>query len=336
MQQVRTTRLEGLDAVKGLAIVGVVLIHAAPVPWRDHPSYSAHVVGGLARTAVPCFLAITGLLVAWKASSRDRLLRNLLTFTRLHIVYGTFYALAGFALASAPEVPTPKRLLLYYGEASYPGQYYFVLLIQTFAVAAMLPRRVGWERARWVVAGSVGAGLGLVVLAHAEAWQLASTLPRVVYRIVTTPYGIWLWFFYFALGARMGAQLRDGAPPRAPLAAVLGAAGLVVATLGWPAIPDWQSPTIQPYARVSVYAGSALLILALPRIATLHAPAWLAELGRDSFGIFVLNPAVLAATSAAFGAPTSIGDSLLRVCATLPICIGGTRLLRRSARWALP
>ena len=65
-----SSRLAGLDALKGVSILMVVLIHAVP----EGPDwYQDHVVNGIARLAVPSFLIVTGFLNGLMGSSRAKL-----------------------------------------------------------------------------------------------------------------------------------------------------------------------------------------------------------------------------------------------------------------------
>ena len=114
------------------------------------------------------------------------------------------------------------------------------------------------------------------------------------------------------------------------------ALGLVVATLGVPDFPSWQEPLRYAYARAPIYLGATLVALALPVLARLRGPALLTRLGRDSFGIYVFNPATLMAIAAIFGPPGSIPDSWLRTAITLAFCSVLTALARKWAPWALP
>ena len=330
----RGGRQPGLDGLKGLAIVLVVLIHAAP----EQPAwYTAHFVGGFSRLAVPVFLVITGFLAGWKAADRRRFQRQALTFLRLHVVYGVFYWGVNLLLHGSGPL-TPKSVLLRFGEAAWPGQYYLVVLVQTFVVAGVLLPERFWHSRAWLVlsGGAAVAGLGLVSAAADLADALA--LPRVGFRILATASGVWLWFFYFALGAALGARRRQDAAPPLGMGASLAALGaaLALATSGFPHLPDWGDPERYPYARLSVVAGTTLVALVLPRLAPLPAPAWLARLGVDSFGIYVLNPALLMTMAAVLGPPLGVADSLARAGVTIAVALPLVALLRRYAPIALP
>ncbi|MEZ4219271.1 MAG: acyltransferase family protein [Myxococcota bacterium] len=330
---IRRERLDGLDAVKGLCIALVVLIHAAPA---DAEAWSTHVVGGVARLAVPVFLGVTGFLAGWKAMDRARFARSVWTFARLHFLYGAFYGVLLALVVGLPEPVGIRFLLLRFGEAAYPGQYYFVVLIQTFALAALLARGRAWRTPAGVAVAAAGAVIGCAALFAARALEADAGGARIAWRLASTPNWVWLWFVYFALGVVLGERARRGPASSPRVGVALAAAGVAVGAIAVPAIPPWPEPSHPPYAQLHVFAGSLLVVAALPALATARAPRWLLRLGRDSFGVFVLNPALLLALERAFGAPTSIPDSLARTAAAIVAAVGGTAVLRRVAPWSLP
>jgi uncharacterized membrane protein YcfT len=239
-------RLAGLDGVKGVSIVFVVMIHAAP---SDSPLYSAHVIGGLTRLAVPCFLAITGFLAGMRGTGPARFRASFWTFVRLHLVYGVFYGLWGAAFVGLPDPVTAKFVVMRFGEAAWAGQYYFVVLIQLFLFLALLPAGRSWRAPAWLWGSAAAAGGWLLLLVAAPDIARAFSLPRFGERLLSTPSALPVWFLFFALGAHMGqryAQAPTGTPAPAwcPGAVLLGVA---VGTLALPSWPAWESG--YPYAR---------------------------------------------------------------------------------------
>jgi peptidoglycan/LPS O-acetylase OafA/YrhL len=328
-------RLAGLDAAKAVAIASVVLIHAAPVAMGP---YRELVVGGLARIGVPCFLVITGLLTGLRASSRARLFQRFLRFLRLHVVYGLAYWAVDLLHRGPPEVVTAKSVLLHFGAASWPGQYYFVVLIQVFFVAALLPPGFWrWRGTLPLALLAAVAGLAWLVAAPGAAARLG--LPRWLVAGLTTESAGWLWFHYFALGALLGERMRCGLPTpirdaRIALCALAGAA--VLAAAGLPAVPDWGDPRVYPYARLSIFLAVMLCAVALPSLASRSVPAWIQRIGSDSFGIFVLNPAILWGLAALWQHATDPWTSWLHAAATIALAVPLTRGMRRVAPALLP
>jgi len=328
------SRLPGLDGLKGLAILCVVSIHAAPF---EPGAYQDHWVNGAARLAVPTFLVVTGYLVGLRTSSRRELVRRFATLLRLHLLYGLLYWGLALLRDGWPGPPTWKGALLHFGEGSYPGQYFFVILLQVLLAAAVLPRRL-WQSG----AGVVGAGLlalaGFFVAwgVHAEPALLA--LPAAARRALGSINALWLWFYYFALGAWLGALAgRHGVAPVGRAAGLgLGALGIAVAAAGLPALPPWGLQPGAQYAKLAILAGSSLVALAVAALARAPVPRSLARAGADSFAIFVWNPALLAALGGLLGRPASPAASWLHVLAATALALGLARLARRHSPLLLP
>ncbi len=324
-------RLDGLDGLKGVAIAFVVLIHAAPV---EASFYRDSVVNGAYRLAVPAFLATTGYLAGLRGSSRERLSAYFWRFLRLHLIYGAFYWGLSLALRGVQEPLTLKSALLHFGAGSYPGQYYFAILLQVFFLTGfLLPSRFWRHGAAPLLAGGLAViGIvGLQVAVEAEPGTPLSWLAR----LRQNPF--WLWLHYFTLGAFLGDRRRSGrlGPAPAALALPLLLAAGVVVTLDWPPFGVAELPTPFPYARLSILLGATLLVLGLPWIAERPAPAWLTRTGRGSLGIFVFNPALLALAFQVLGRPQEPLGSLLLAAATIGVGLALADLARRRAPFLL-
>lgn len=331
------SRLPGLDAVKALAIALVVLIHAAPPGpgW-----YAQHVVGGAARLGVPAFLLVTGFLAGARAWPRRRLAAGSARFLRLHVIYGLFYWALSILRDGPPDRLTWKVALLPFGEASYPGQFYFVIVVQILFVAGVLLPEGAWRRASAVWLSAAAALGGIALLATAPSLTRELGLSAWAARPFTTASAVWLWFYYFALGAWLGEHARDRAGRLSRLhgrsAAAMIGAGVLVAGAGWPSLAALATPQPNPYARLPILIGATLVGLCLPSLAARSAPRVLQRLGAETFGIFVMNPALLSLWSGFAGAATSLVGSWLRAAATVAVAAPLTSLLRRRARWLLP
>jgi surface polysaccharide O-acyltransferase-like enzyme len=326
------SRLAGLDGLKGAAILGVVLIHAAP----PGPSwYLRHVTNGIACLAVPCFLLVTGYLAGRSRAGHGKLAGYAWKFLRLHVAYGLFYWAVELVREGA-RVPTLKSALLHFGEAAYPGQYYFVILVQVFFVSGyLLPERF-WRHAGAVIATFVLTLVGFLLIRFAPAWQdEALPLTRAAAHALGSGSGVWLWLYYFTLGAFIGDRSQSGQMPGwvpgARVATTLVALGVAAAGGAGTTPFDWDGVTGTPYTRLPILVGATLLGLALPSLAHWDAPVWLRQTGRDSFGVFVFNPALLMAGFALLGVPEGPGRSWLYVALVVAVAVPATRLLRRIA-----
>ena len=332
MTDARASRLSGLDAVKGLAIIAVVLIHAAP---PEAPVYRDHVVNGAARLAVPAFLAVTGYLAGLQGWPRRRLAGYFWKFLRLHLIYSAFYCLLATLWGGIPADLTLKAALLRFGAGGYPGQFYFVILVQSLFVSAfLLPDRF-W-RNPWVVPGSAGIAVAGTMLLAAG---FEATAPHPALALLARLRGnpVWLWFVYFSLGAALGAngtRLHGLTRRRGPALAAL-ALGIAIASAGDPTAMSGAFAASFPYLRLSIFLGSVLAIIALPALARAKMPRWLVALGRESFGVFVFNPAWLDLLNAGFGRPDSLGDSWLYAATATAGSYAIAKALRRLAPWLL-
>jgi surface polysaccharide O-acyltransferase-like enzyme len=324
-------RLAGLDAVKGVAIVMVVTIHAAPL---DGGGYHDHIVNGLARLAVPLFLVVSGYLAGLKGASRGKLAGSFWKFLRLHVIYAAFYWLISLLHHGPGEAITLKSVLLRFGAGGYPGQYYFAILVQTYFVAAfLLPDRF-WRHAWVLPVSALAAVAGTGVLA--VDFEAADPAPWIATLARPRANPVWLWFVYFALGASLGARKTARQPAGTPApslraALALTATGVAVATLTAPDLVSAEFALAFPYSRLPIFLGAALVALALPALAHAPAPRPLVRLGRDSFAVFVFNPALLMALELLIGrAPspwTSWAYAAFAVCGGLLLAT----VLRRHA-----
>jgi peptidoglycan/LPS O-acetylase OafA/YrhL len=329
------TRLPGLDAAKAVAIVLVVLIHAAP----PRPAwYEEHVIEGAARLGVPVFLLVTGFLAGRRAWSRQRLLRGWLRFLRLHVLWGFFYWGVSLLRDGAPDRLGWKAALLHFGEGAWAGQFYFVVVVQILFVAALLPEGA-WRHPAAVAVSAAAAVAGIALLGAGPSLAAELGLGGWASRPLTMGNAVWHWFYYFSLGAWLGERARDPAGLLSRLAgwgtvALIGAGVLVAgaAGMGGAALP----PPGAPYARLPILVGATLIGLSLPSLAGRAAPRALRRLGANTFGVFVLNPAILLLWSGFAGATSSLLGSWMRAAATVAVALPIASLLRRRAGWLLP
>jgi peptidoglycan/LPS O-acetylase OafA/YrhL len=327
-----TPRLHGLDVLKGVAIVGVVAIHTPP---SDAPEYRALVLEGVARLAVPLFLVISGFLVGSRPPSRERASAYFWKFVRLHLLYGACYWLLD-PLRGVPWAPiTPKVALMHFAAFSFPGQFYLFALLQIyFALAFLVPERA-WGRAPLLLASAALAIATIVFLSSAPGASGAPTLSGV---LASQAEGTaFLWLFPFCLGIWIGRRVGAGdLLPGAALGLALAGLAACVAALDLPRTDGAGYPDRFAYARWSIGTGTVLLAFALPVASRRLRLAPLEALGRESFGIFVLNPLITGVLKLHAVHAVDVWDSLLFLAVTLAIAYPLSRCLRRVVPFALP
>jgi hypothetical protein len=221
--------------------------------------------------------------------------------------------------------------VLHFGEAAWPGQFYFVILIQMFGLAAFVLPAGFWRSPVWLAAWAGAAAAGIAALPFAR--ELSDTgLFAGLRRVAGSGSGIWLWLWYFALGGWLGDRARGGRLPAALSDRRVGfgllGLGMLLAALDW---PRWGDVALDPYARASIWTGATLVGLAVPALARVPAPRAIGRLGAASFGVFVLNPALLFAIHGAVGVARDAWASWLMVAAVVMAAVPLTEWLR--ARW---
>jgi peptidoglycan/LPS O-acetylase OafA/YrhL len=326
-------RLEGLDTLKGIAIAAVVSIHAAPVEAHE---YLVHGINGPARLAVPLFFAISGFLLGRRWPSRQKLASYFWKFLRLHLLYGAFYFALEPLRFGVYRTLTVKWVVMHFAAYSYPGQFFLFVLPQIyFLFAFVVP-----ERAR---SGAPLFAASLALAAATVAWvasafaagfegPLQGRLAGSAEALAT------LWLFPFVLGIVLGKRVGVRAPSGTALAASLAVAALaaVLAAFDFPETVDPSYVLIFAYARWSILIASTLPVLTLPWIAGSEGVAPLSALGRESFGIFVLNPLVIGMFVLAAGPPHTVAQSLALSAAAIAIAFALTRWLRPRLPFAFP
>ena len=325
-------RLPGLDALKGIAIILVVAIHAAP---SGAPGYREIAVDGIARLAVPLFLIVTGFLIGWKRPSREKRLALFWKFLRLHVLYGALYWAAQPLLGVAYPAFTFKSALMHFAAFSYPGQFYLFALTQLYLASVALPGRSLGSAGLLLASAALGAATVALV-----AWSFASPDAGAWLRLLTgqAEATLFLWLFPVCLGMWIGARFARWPRSLASGAACLSfaIAALGVAILDLPPTDGAGYTRSFPYARWSIGLAATWLAFTLPWAAQRLRLPPLAALGRESFGIFVLNPLALGVLQRQLGAIDGVAESALYTAVTLAITFLVTRVLRKRIPIALP
>jgi peptidoglycan/LPS O-acetylase OafA/YrhL len=354
-------RFLGLDAVRALAVLLVIAIHADHWPFQDAGVDRAvwSSVDLLARVAVPWFVVLSGFLLAHRrpanGSSGEFLGRRLRRSLLPWVAWTPAYLLVGFFVTG--EIPRDWADVATWLELG-AGHLWFLLLIPQLYVVLLV-----WPRSP---RGTAVAGVAaLLVQVALSAYRLSAPAGAPL-NGVFLPFGFELapfWIGYFGVGAALGARL--------------GPAGF-----RWPAWPFWLA--VPPAAALPLLgwgaAGTANESFAqgtgaflLPTLPLLVVPSFLAvALSADrllrarrrlraatvllsdcSLGVYIVHEALLYAPGRLLAPllqrdlPVSLVGFGLLVAATLGLGLLATRLLvatplaatlgsRRSAGPRLP
>jgi peptidoglycan/LPS O-acetylase OafA/YrhL len=294
-------RLVASDALRALATVGVIVIHASA--WGPADPYASLQL--IARFSVPAFMTLTGILLAYQYSDRElgasfmrrRLGRTLVPWLAWVPVYVVFDLLIG----AMQRTPASFSYMFRTGG----GHLWYLLLIpQLYVVFALWPRRRSWTLA--IVAMVVQTALCLL--------RIYAVLPGWAEQVMLT-YGFLLfpfWIGYFAVGVALGRTLLTRAAPVWPAspamrrlviiagAPLVAAAAYLLLNLGYAGAP---------WARFLAGTGAflnpvlPLLVLAIVFWMVALAPALLRRwsalarfartLGDLSLGVYIVHPILL-------------------------------------------
>jgi surface polysaccharide O-acyltransferase-like enzyme len=231
-----TAHLLGMDAVRVLATVLVLVIHADHWPLRDGGADQAFWLGvdDLSRVSLPLFVILSGLLLAYRrhdemalpAFFRRRLGRSLLPW----FVWTPVYTVLGIVLTQ--EIP-----LTWPGVSSWwllgGGHLWYLVLIPQLYLAFQL-----WPRSPRATAALALAAMALqTALCLYRLYAPASAPLNGLF----LPHGFQFFFFwigYFALGVALGSRLASD-------------------RLRWPAWPLWLAAAGGAALMLTVTASSA-------------------------------------------------------------------------------
>jgi surface polysaccharide O-acyltransferase-like enzyme len=335
-------RLLGLDAVRTLAVVLVIMIHADHWPLQDAGADQAF-WGGLdiaTRMAVPLFVIMSGLLLTYRAPESGttakfmgrRLRRSLLPW----LVWAPIYVVIGIFLTGEVDrsLPAVRDWLLLGG-----GHLYFLILIpQLYAVFLLWPRSARGTMIAAICATAVQIGLGVYRLYAPGDAPLNGFFMAYGYELFV------FWIGYFAIGAAIGTRLSQRGNPGWPAwpfwAATPVAAALLLININFSTAPNrdfnngtgaFLNPMLLPLT-VAVFL--AVAISATPLLAGHHrVRAAVLYVSQLSLGIYILHEALLYLPGRILSPvlqqhlPISVLSFVVLVSLTLAISLVAARLL---------
>jgi peptidoglycan/LPS O-acetylase OafA/YrhL len=331
-EQPARPRLGGLDALKGIAIVLVVAIHAAP---GEGSAYYQYAIAGVARLAVPLFLMISGFLIGTGQPPREKLVGYFWKFVRLHLLYSAFYwATEPWGVGAWREL-TLKNALMHFAPFSFPGQFYLFVLPQIwFVFAFLVPSRLRSTTGLLLASLAIAAA----TIAFVASCMSSGRSPLPWWALGHASATLLGWLYPFTLGIWVGARAAAGPFARlgGPACGLLAAAAAAIVAFDLPVTDGPYYLRHFGYLRWSLLIGMTLLALALPWLArNLRLPPFEA-LGRESFGVYVFNPLVLGLLILGFGVVTDVPRSLAYGAVMIAVSFVVSRPLRRRIPFAFP
>ena len=283
------SRSEAIDALLGLAIIGVVYIHANSIGGNGWTALSIWWVWG-----VPVFIAYSayfGALSLQRQGSSSYVRKRLI---RLGIPFVLYSLLYFFVNADFSDLSLKDAITRHWSGYGWSGQYYFIILIQLALVWPLVGRlRLSWHMLVWTI-------IGFVVVSPFIAWWFASN--ELVSKIGDRPFVYWIPYVFTGLSLA-NCQSVVGSWTRLKSSLLLVCLSLL-ALLILVENRLWDSKGLSAgsiYLQASTYSigslwaiwGPTALSGCLPK-GLLHL---LAQLGRWSLGIFCLNPLVIIGVS---------------------------------------
>jgi len=292
-------RLAGSDAIRVVAVVGVVMIHASA--WAPSREQDFAALNLASRFSVPVFMVLTGVVLGYQYLERPlgagfvrrRAARTVVPW----LIWMPLYVLFDvFVISSVRQ--TPASVYTWVNQGA--GHLWYLLLIpQLYILFAVWPRRRAWL----LVGPAFALQTALCVL------RVYGPLPSDLLQQIVLLHGHLLfpfWIGYFALGVAAGRSIRPGAniPHRRILAAAAAIAAmgsgylLLNITFAGAQYRDSLRGTgaflnpVLPLFALSV-AGLALLTLPplLRRVAALGRAC--RELSDLSLGVYIIHPVPL-------------------------------------------
>jgi probable poly-beta-1,6-N-acetyl-D-glucosamine export protein len=290
-------RLPGADALRALAAVAVIVIHASYWPLQDRGADDA-VWGSvtlLARFAVPAFVVLTGLVLGFRYGDQRLggafLLRRARRSVLPWLIWAPVFCLADILWAGGL---TPSWSAVANWFAGGAGHLYFLLLVPQLYVLLLL-----WPaRRRPLLALTAAAVMVQVALCVV---RLYVPMPGGVLHQLILDHGFELfpfWIGFFAIGVLCGRWLRDHherSVPAWPFALLVPLTG---ALLLWDDVTRsangayalgtgaFLRPTLLPFA----LAICGLALFGAPRV----LPRAVQTLSRHSLGVYIIHPLLLA------------------------------------------
>jgi probable poly-beta-1,6-N-acetyl-D-glucosamine export protein len=340
------SRLPLFDELRGLAIIGVIAIHAAvhDVGGISTPSdYWLLVVQTmLSRFAVPSFLIISGLFVSYKEQASQQVVIKSSMIRRIQRVvfpyiiwsslYFLFFLLNGVQYSRNPAIIFFEQLLT---GSVVLHLYFLVLIIQMYVLSYfgfMKNGRAGKVTMLLVVAAFLAFTIPSYILSI-DATVLTGKWVRAGYYFTAFERSLFpRWLLFFMLGRWMGIhwnEVKNFSMRHRRLLSLSVVASLILCGLDFYCLRLWSGNIhlLPPDWMISCFLfGSffAIWFLTLPVHANLVFE-WLGKLGTVSFGVYLLHEPLLSMIMRSTYWHSFAGvlaNAFLRQSAAIPVGLG--------------
>lgn len=272
------SRLVAVDFWKSVAIFGVVWIHCSYIV--PHAPTYIDWTSPLFLFCVPVFIAFWAHFAEKSARKPSWTYRGSLGRSLRLLVPFLVWSLAYWILKGDFGGGAVHQITAYWSGYGWPGQYFFVILLQLILVFPWL-RRLARRVPFWA---NLGATLALLA-AFAGFPEPATSLVKLGDR----PFVYWIPYVV------LGIHTVDRKIPRVPIWLVLGAIVLIPLDVKF---LDSRIASVGPYLRPSVFLASVLIVLSAFGDAAKPGPStrfqdiagWISN---NSLAIFCLNPLFL-------------------------------------------
>lgn len=313
-------RIAELDIIRAVAAFAVMMIHITAYPLSTLPIESKSffwysLLNQWSRFSIPAFVLITGLVLFLGYGRRDEfktgefLTKRLQSVAIPYLVWTVLYMLWRTRIeGSWPRFPERLTWSVVQGNAMY--QLYFIVLIFQYYLLFPLIRPIG--RSRWLGAATAAA---LVI----QAVLMWDTYYGLFTNQVTTPWLVELlkwrdrlfpwWMGYFMTGVWLSTRLDQALTlSRRYVWPLLAAAGALLTWMMFEFMQTISQPGMTVGFAATGFRPSAFVYALAATIALLGFGGWalerqgwhtrvLMELGKHSFGIFLVHPLILELTT---------------------------------------
>ncbi|MBN2907925.1 acyltransferase [Polycladomyces sp. WAk] len=292
------TRIREADFIKGIAILGVILIHVTAfslrdtVPTADGGIYLA--INQISRFSVPVFFMLSGLFLFHRyygsGFSMARFLKKRARYILVpYLIWSVFYVAYAWTFhpETAPHTAEDFVMALLTGRAYYHLYFVFVM-VQFYLILPVL----FWGYRRFGGLTMVALALMVYALSEVITWWDGAGRPEWSKEYTENAISLFpTWLFYFCLGGWLGQRverLKRMIDRLSTTGVSLIFGSMVILTL---AESFFRGRFGFYNFTVSIYSIASLILWF--QLGERWKRSWVAVLGRYSYGLYLVHPFLL-------------------------------------------